>query len=266
MRNFSDTKKLDMKLVKLNEQDYNEIQRYVEDILSKRPTLDKVIQQNLASSKLRDSYKDFKLPNFTPFKLGNKEEGKLSEKEFLKRFVSQAKSFSENVTTELEVFATDIRRRAQLVKDLQKEQKERHEELEILLDTIKEKKDEYQKRFSVLDKTNSAIRTKIESITSKLLNKISAPLSKREEEVLIKIQNLTDQATQLAKSIEVQKEVFKEERIKEEKIMKDYKVKFSQETIDTQIKPKVKKLLTLKQDIQNYRSMVAEALENEKKY
>jgi hypothetical protein len=255
LRNFKERKILDLKLIKLNEQDYTEIQRYVEEMLLKRPQVDQFVAKSVVKKKLEEKYKDFKLPQFKLFKLSGKE-GKMNERDFLKEFWGQAEEFSENVTSELELFRTDVQRRVILLKELEKEQKQKEQELGSYLDLIQEKNQFFESNIKKILWNNSEIKKKIESITRKLRDNVTAPLSKREECMFLKIREVSDKANYTLKTIKNQIELFREEREKEDANMKDYKVKFSKDTIDKQIKPKIKKLKEIRQNLIDFRNKI----------
>ena len=94
-----------------------------------------------------------------------------------------------------------------------------------------------------------------------LKNKVSAPLSKREEQLLLKIEEFHDRVTQIKKTIEIQTDEFKEERAKEEIHMKHYNCQFSKDEINNQIKPQIEKLLNIKQDMEMFKNLLQEQYE-----
>lgn len=257
LRNFRENNKLNLKLYKLNHKEYTEIQDYVDGMLQKRPPVDQFVDKNVLKQKLLEKYKDFKVPNFKPVKLSGKE-GQLTERDFLKQFTKQANDLSINVVSEMEEFHMDIEARVKVIKALKIEEQEKQCDIESHLDLIKQNQTEFHKGVRKVQFKDSEIKKKIENITRKLLDKITAPLSKREEIMLQKINNISDQANNMNKTIQNQIEDFKDQRIREEEIMKDYKVKFSQETIETQIMPKIKRLQNVKNDLQKYRAIVEE--------
>ena len=111
-------------------------------------------------------------------------------------------------------------------------------------------------KYDNIYKADSLIKTKIESITDKLLHKVSAPLTRNEEALLNQIENLEGQTKASVRTIQNEIEFFKEERQKEEQLMKNYKSKFTEKEMKTQITPIIKKLKTYKQDLEKFKKIV----------
>jgi hypothetical protein len=232
------------------------MQNYVETLISRRQPLEELEDKSIETSRLKESYNQFKLPKFNPIKLEGKKVEYKEEREFLLKFANLSKEFSINVTTEIEAFTEDIKRRQILVKELFEEHKNEREKLDDMLELIKKKDKKYQESIKSLEEKDSKIRTQIERITEKLRTKVSSPLTKAEEQLLFKIDELKDNSAEISKRIKNSIENFKKERQKEEEFMKDYKCKFTKEEMDDEIKPRIQKLLEMRENLKKFLTII----------
>ncbi|CAI2387261.1 unnamed protein product [Moneuplotes crassus] len=245
---------VDLKIFNFNDSDYHEIQEKVDEILKRKPNLDEIIKESISQVN-PPRYDSFKLPHFEPVKLKG-EKKKLEKKEFLKIFSEEAKEFTEDVVTEVQIFSKDMESRKTHVDELKKLNKSKQTSVESKLDLIEQKQKEMMSQNTKVLQNNSSINTLIERITEKLKNKVNAPLSEKEEQILLKIEELNDRVTQVKKTIESQTDEYKLERKMEEEHMKNYDVKFSKDEIKHQISPQVQKLLNIKEDLKRYKEIL----------
>lgn len=94
MRNFKGSNNLDLRLFRLNEQEYTEMQKYVETLISRRQPFEEIEDKSIETLRLKESYNQFKLPKFNPIKLEGKKVEYKEEREFLLKFAKLAKDFS----------------------------------------------------------------------------------------------------------------------------------------------------------------------------
>lgn len=160
------------------------------------------------------------------------------------------------MTTEIEAFTADIKKRQILVKELFEEQKNEREKLDDMLELIKKKDRNYQESIKNLEERDSKIRTQIERITEKLRTKVSAPLTKMEEQLLFKIEELKDNSAEMSKKIKISIENFKKERKREEMLMKDYKSKFSEQEMEEEIRPRINKLCDMRANLKKFSAII----------
>jgi len=199
---------------------------------------------------LQERYREFTLPEFGMVKVELK--GGLQEKAFLKEFVRMAEEFSKGVVGEVEGFRLDLAKRKEVVKELEKMCKERKEQVVAVVDLIGKKKQEVEDRLKGIQKNSTEIKAKIESIRTKfkdrVLSGVLMPLSRVEEESLIRIEELHLEVNSMKDRVENERKRFIQNRITEEKIMKG----FTFESVENkkELKNTVKKLTNIDDQIQ----------------